>query len=509
MKTAGDRLWIGIDGQAIDDEEWAHLEQVAPGGIVLFRKNIESLEQVAALTRELRERLGASLHVVIDQEGGAVVRFETGCTVFPGNLSLGALARRDRQKGLRLAREWGQVSGRELRSVGIDGNLAPVCDLTVRADNPGVGCRSFGGDPELVGELAAALVAGHRDAGVFCALKHFPGLGAADLDTHHALPRVPASDVVRHLEPFARAIEAGAPVVMTAHLIHEGLDPDLPATLSPAVVSGVLRERLGFGGVVMTDALEMGAVVDLSIEERVEKAVNAGHDVLCLCEGRESQLKARRQLDAMGAGKDDQVSARLETIAIGTAPQALVKERAGDSIAAEIAEGCVTTLRQGVAPTTIPAGERWLMILPTQRNLTPAEDPLRAEDLRPLATALGDRVTLLEVSGEPTAKEIAQAATSSAEHDGILVATVGLRDSEPRRQLLLSALEWNPKTLVVLLGDPGELASLPARDFTAVTAYGYRPPHQAALVRLLRGEIEAQGEWPVCDEVRSAAHLNR
>ena len=508
MRSAGDRLWIGIEGPTIDASEWAHLESVRPGGIVLFRRNIESRDQVRALTNQLRERLGPLLHVVVDQEGGAVVRFEDGCTVFPGNLSLGALAAGDREKGLRLAREWGRVSGMELRAMGIDGNLAPVCDLTVRADNPGVGCRSFGGDPALVGSLAAALVSGHRDAGVFAVLKHFPGLGAAALDSHDALPRVPAPDVVRHLEPFALAIAAGARVVMTAHLIHEGLDAELPATLSPLVVGGVLRERIGFGGVVMTDALEMGAVTDLSIEERVEGAVRAGHDVLCLCEGRELQARARACLDAMAAGDDERVSARLDSIALAPPPPASPNVPPGEDVAAAIAVGCVTTLRQGRAPTTIPADERWLLILPTQRNLSPAEDPLRAEDLRPFASALGDRVTLLEVGAEPSREEIARAATASAEHDGIIVATIGLRSSEARRQLLLSALEWHPRTLVVLLGDPGELASLPARDFTAVTAYGYRRPHQAALVKLLRGEITAKGRWPVSPEVRLAAHLD-
>ena len=166
-----------------------------------------------------------------------------------------------------------------------------------------------------------------------------------------------------------------------------------------------------------------------------------------------------------------------------------------------------TLLRSGEAPVAIPEGERWLLILPTSQNLTPAEDPLRAEDLRSLADDLGERVELVSVSGEPTAEEIAQAARAALSVDGVIVATLGLRESEARRTLVGSALEWHPRTSVVLLGDPGEVGVLPRRDFTAIATYGYREVHRAALARLLRGEIEPQGRWPVPEEVRRAARL--
>jgi beta-N-acetylhexosaminidase len=504
MRTAGDRLWIALDGPRLTSEDDELLREVEPGGIVLFRRNIESAEQVRALVEALRNRLGAGLHVVVDQEGGAVTRFERECTVFPGNLTLGALAANDRSEALALARQWGRVSGRELASLGIDGNLAPVLDLTVRSDNPGIGCRSFGADPALVGELAVELAAGHHEEGVFTVAKHFPGLGAADLDTHHALPRIPPGDESRHLEPFAVAIAGGIPAVMTAHLIHEGLDPDAPATASRTVVDEVLRGRLGFAGVAMTDALEMGAVGEHPIEARVEAAVRAGHDVLCLCHGREAMLRARRHLDAIGAGEDAMVSARLAELPRLRGAGGPID---GAAVATRIAEGGVTLLRQGAAPIPIPPGERWLLILPAPRGLTPAEDPLRAEDLLPFAELLGERVECLLVSSEPTSEELARAATRSIERDGILLATLGLPESEARRQLLLSAVEWNPRLCVIHLGDPGELARLPRQDFTVLTAYGYRRPHQEALARVLRGELVPSGRWPAPPQVRGELGL--
>ena len=504
MRSAGDRLWVGIKGPTIVAQEWDHLEAVAPGGIILFRRNIEDTSQAKDLVAELQDRLGPQTHVVVDQEGGAVVRFENECTVLPGNLALGAVARVDRDRGLTLAREAGRVSGSELHALGLTGNLAPVCDLTTRVDNPGVGCRSFGGDPGEVGDLAAEFVRGHLEAGVFAVLKHFPGLGGADLDSHEALPHVEGVDVAQHLEPFARGIAAGAPVVMTAHLVHEMIDPDYPATASEKVVR-LLRGRMGFSGVVMTDDLEMSAITDRPVEERVERALLSGHDILCFCHDQEQQARARATLDQLEAGNDPIVSHRLDALAQQSLEEFLKPD--GEDVARTIAESGVTVLRIGEAPTVIPDQERWLLITPHQRHLSPAEDPLRAEDLSALADELGERVHRLEVAAEPTSEEIDRASKAAADYDAVAVATIGLRDSPARRDLLLKVLKENSRLLAILLGDPGELSSIQGRDFTAMTAYGYRRPHQRALGRVLRGEIEALGRWPVSDSLLPDAYL--
>jgi len=588
MPSRADRLWIGIPAPRLDAETAAHLDAVRPGGIVLFRRNVESAAQVCELIADLRARLGEQLLVVVDQEGGAVVRFEREATVFPGNLALGAIAMTDRARALDLARRQGRVSAAELRALGIDGNLAPVCDLTVRADNPGVGCRSFGGDPALAGDLAAELVRGHLEGGVFPVLKHFPGLGAADRDSHEALPRVGRgragaaeatgtgsggtppvpvpSPVVRALqtegqdsladrstseleaesrgrgqapagygrslsptdahgsrrapispglgralEPFRRAIAAGAPVVMTAHLVHDELDPARPATTSTRVVRDALRGRLRFDGAVMSDDLGMGALAELSTEEKIELAAAAGHDLLCVCHDPRRQLRARARLEAIGGADDEGAAARIAALrrTVGRlAGVPAVSVEPGAPLAAEIAERALTVLRRGAAPVAIPAGERWLLILPAARNLTQVEDPLRGEDLALLAARLADRALLLAVGSPPTPAEIARAAARSADLDGIVIATIGLRTSDAERQLVLGALEWQPRTIVIPLGDPAELAALPARSFTAVTAYGYRRVHQEALARLLRGEIGAAGRYPGPPEVARAARFD-
>src|SRR6187200_463087 len=176
---AGRRLWIGIPGPEIAGETRSLLEEIRPGGIILFRRNIESREQVSALVADLRRVLGSELHVVIDQEGGLVVRFDEGLTVFPGNMALGAAAVREPSLGEHLAEAQGRIAASELRELGITVNLAPCCDLATRGDNPGLGTRAFAAWPRLAGRLAAAMVRGHSDVELLSTLKHFPGLGGA------------------------------------------------------------------------------------------------------------------------------------------------------------------------------------------------------------------------------------------------------------------------------------------------------------------------------------------
>ena len=170
---AGRRLWVGIPAPTIESETRDLLEELEPGGVILFRRNINSLEQVRELTSGLREILGDSLHVCIDQEGGRVVRFPEGLTFFPGNMCLGSLAMSDPEKASELAWEQGWHTGLELAELGIDVNLAPCVDLVSCADSRGIGSRSFGSNPQIAISLATFIGQGMRAAGVSDCWKHF------------------------------------------------------------------------------------------------------------------------------------------------------------------------------------------------------------------------------------------------------------------------------------------------------------------------------------------------
>jgi beta-N-acetylhexosaminidase len=244
------------------------------GGITLFAYNVRDRAQLAALTERLRgER---EILVAIDEEGGDVTRLEAAeGSSFPGNLALGVV------DDPLLTEEVAAAIAAELVRVGVNLNLAPVADVNTNPDNPVIGVRSFGADPELVARHVAAFVEGTQRQGVAACAKHFPGHGDTAVDSHLNLPTV-EGDLELALLPFRAAIAAGVQAVMTAHLLVPALD-DAPATLSRRILTGLLREELGFGGLVLTDALEMRAISSgVGVEEGAVRALEAGADALCI-----------------------------------------------------------------------------------------------------------------------------------------------------------------------------------------------------------------------------------
>jgi beta-N-acetylhexosaminidase len=245
------------------------------GGICLFAYNVEEPGQLASLTASLRSARPEVL-IGIDEEGGDVTRLEAGRgSSYPGNAALGAVD--DTELTERIAAS----IGTDLAAVGVNLDFAPVADVNVNPANPVIGVRSFGADYELVGRHVAAFVRGLQGQGVAACAKHFPGHGSTEADSHLELPVV-TDDVGPGLEPFRAAIEAGVESIMTAHVLVRSLD-ELPATLSRAIVSGLLRRDLGFDGLVIADALEMKAVSETyGIERSAVLAISAGVDALLI-----------------------------------------------------------------------------------------------------------------------------------------------------------------------------------------------------------------------------------
>ncbi|MQY14263.1 Beta-hexosaminidase [Streptomyces sp. RB5] len=271
-------LQPGFEGTTAPD--WL-LRRIADGlaSVVLFGRNIESPEQVAALTATLRAE-NPDLIVAIDEEAGDVTRLEvaTGASR-PGNLALGAVD--DTGLTERVARD----IGRDLRDVGVSLNYAPSADVNSNPRNPVIGVRSFGSDTALVARHTAAWVRGLQSAGVAACVKHFPGHGDTSVDSHHDLPRVTAdaASIARvGLPPFTAAVDAGVRAIMTGHLLIPSLDPDLPATLSPRILGDLLRGDLGYGGIVVSDGIDMSAVADAyGMPGATVRAITAGVDAVC------------------------------------------------------------------------------------------------------------------------------------------------------------------------------------------------------------------------------------
>jgi beta-N-acetylhexosaminidase len=273
-------LLVGLAGTEMSP---ALQELVASGilGVVLFARNVLDPAQVAELVRGLKTAAGRPLLVGVDQEGGTVRRLRHGFSQVPDMRALGAC------RDPALAHAIGRLLGRELRAVGIDLNLAPVLDVDTNPQNPVIGARALSSDPVWVGTLGVALGRGLEWEGVAACGKHFPGHGDTLVDSHRDLPRL-AHERARlesvELSPFRAWVQAGLGAIMTAHILFDALDPDLPATLSKHVISGLLRGQLRYEGPVLSDDLEMRAIFDRQGPGAAAVlAVEAGVDVLLAC----------------------------------------------------------------------------------------------------------------------------------------------------------------------------------------------------------------------------------
>lgn len=298
--------------------EIRELQKRGVAGAILFSRNVESPEQFAALCGELKEGAGRPFLTSVDQEGGRVMRLRSPFTEIPPMRALGRAADPD------IAREVGAILGRELRAVNIDLDFAPVLDVDTNPLNPVIGDRSFGASPREVGMLGAALIQGMQGAGVAACGKHFPGHGDTSQDSHLALPRLPHSLErleTTELPPFQAAIDAKVASIMTAHVIFEPFDSHYPATMSRPTLDGILRDRMGFDGVVISDDLEMKAIADhFGLEEAVVRGILAGVDLFLVCHTPELQHLAIDYLvNAVRRGdvprsRLDEATARVQTM---------------------------------------------------------------------------------------------------------------------------------------------------------------------------------------------------
>ncbi|WP_447978898.1 beta-N-acetylhexosaminidase [Candidatus Nitrospira bockiana] len=290
-EKVGELFMLGFSGTAVTPDLVDLVKTYHPGGFILFARNLQSPEQAVALTNALQAHAGHTPFLIaIDQEGGRVSRLPAGFTIFPACAVVG------RCGSTKLAYEVAAVTAAELRAVGINMNMAPVLDINTNADNPVIGDRAFSAKAGDVAELGLATIAGLQDNRVVACGKHFPGHGETSVDSHLELPVVSATLERLHeveLRPFRHAIANGVATIMTAHVSYPSLDPQFPATLSYIALTDLLRDHLRFKGVIVTDDLEMHAIVDhYGIEEAAVTAFQAGADVLLICKGRDRAVAA-------------------------------------------------------------------------------------------------------------------------------------------------------------------------------------------------------------------------
>ncbi len=290
---------VGMPEPHLDKETDSLIREGCIGGIILFSRNIEDPLQLASLCCDLQaagfKGHGSPLFLAVDQEGGRVARLKEPFRSFPGNAAIGM----DEEPGKR-AIEFATVTSKEMKIVGLNMNLAPVVDVQRGEIEKHLAGRSFGEDPDVVAFLGRTVVKHLQKNGIMAVAKHFPGLGRADVDPHFHLPKIniDLEEMERiNFPPFAAAIEEGVCGIMTSHAIYPALDPEGPATLSPMVLTEVLRQRMGFRGLTITDDLEMGAIAGhWSVADGALKSFQAGADILLICK---DQGHVRESLDLM------------------------------------------------------------------------------------------------------------------------------------------------------------------------------------------------------------------
>jgi beta-N-acetylhexosaminidase len=298
---------LGLRQAKLDADTRAFFRDARPWGFIVFREACVSRVQLRALCADLREALAYDATIWIDQEGGRVARLKAPeWPLWPPAATYGEVYAKQNALGMEAAYLGHRLIAHELRAVGLDGDFSPVLEVPVEGSDKIVGDRAFSADPQEVALLARAALEGLHDGGVAGCIKHMPGHGRATADSHIALPRVGAGerDLANDVFPFAQLVVAEA--AMTAHIVFEAWDPVRPATCSPFVIDEVIRRRIGFQGMLMSDDLDMHALqyaLNGGLTERAEAALGAGCDVVLQCSGvlKEMQAAAKgcRELEGL------------------------------------------------------------------------------------------------------------------------------------------------------------------------------------------------------------------
>jgi beta-N-acetylhexosaminidase len=503
------RVVLAFEGFTVPTPIRKRLTEPA-AGVTLFRPfNVRDAGQVRELTRELQACAEEPLLIAADQEGGQLSALGDVGTPFPGAMALGAVG----DPGL--AERVGEAIGLELRALGINLNYSPVCDLALEPANLALGIRSFGDGPGLVGRLAAATVRGLQSVGVAAAIKHFPGLGAARLDSHHGLAVIDGDEAQfqrRELIPFAAAIDAGARVVMSGHVATPGLtgNSTLPATLSRSIMGGLLRDRLGFDGVTITDALDMGAIgqgADQLID--VLAALRAGVDLLLTMDDptdRDRIERGLRQIVARELLDTDELRVSASRLAALRAWLAgfevpdlsIVRCADHEALGREVAERSITLVRDqsGLLPLTLERDARILAIMPQPVDLTPADTssyvvPALASALR----AHHARVEEVVVGQPPSPADIAGCRERAGDSDLVVVGTIAANVGPAQGELVRAVLATGAAVVTVALRTPFDLVAYPEAPVHLCT-YGILPVSMDALAAALFGRIPFSGRLP-------------
>ncbi|MCG7381219.1 glycoside hydrolase family 3 N-terminal domain-containing protein [Paenibacillus sp. ACRRY] len=513
------RQWNGKVTTTVNEGLKSSIHNQDLGGLILFDKNIVDTRQITTFTHNLQMEAGdIPMFLGIDQEGGVIKRIPGG-TNLPGQMALGATG------DSALAEAAGQLTGEELKALGLNINFAPVLDINSNPDNPIIGMRSFSSDADLVTRLGLATITGLRQSGVIAAVKHFPGHGDTTVDSHLGLPVLTHNrerlDSVE-LKPFQAAIENGVEMIMTAHIAFPAIDNEqvtslkdgqrvpVPATLSKKVLNGLLREELGYEGLIISDAFTMDGIAEHFGEDKaVERAVNAGVDIILMPQDSAAAHQTLVNAVKNGTIPIDTIHASVERILELKAKYGLFERSESLSyklaelnkvigsqghreVERKIAERAVTLLasRDGKRPDSLQQGDRVVIVAAEEETAKQLERQLKLDSNN---LSLQTEIAIL---GQTQTKE------TVAKADYVILASYQFRNVASQfgwtaYQTLINEMNTrNQRYTLLSLGNPYETIYL-KNIRSGLAVYGKQEPNTEAGINVLLGHQEATGKLPV------------
>lgn len=508
----GQLIMAGFEDPVYDEHARVLIEEYKVGNIIYFARNVENIEQLATLTKklykEIMDNTGIMPFIGIDQEGGMVTRIMDGATFCPGAMTITSTG--DKNNAYRI----GEIMGEELAILGINFNLAPDLDVNNNPLNPVIGVRSYSDNPNVVGEFGCNYIKGLQSKGIIATAKHFPGHGDTQVDSHLGLPRI--SHSLEHLKnmelvPFKKAIDEGVQAIMSAHIIFEALD-EVPCTLSYNVLTKMLREELGFNGIIISDCMQMKAIDTLyTTPKGCVMGIKGGLDICCVSHSLEKQVAALKALEeAINDGLipmsliDEKVERILKAKEVSYKH---MKESFIDKDVKEIVKyfdniSNHKEFSQKIVDESITLikGERFkkngktIIVGTSPYATTIAEDTLNPRSVIDNVKYYIKDVDTLTIESNP--ENIDEVIGKLDKYDTICFLSYNINSFKKQMELLKKVIELNKKLYVIATRNPYDYINIKEiENFTCM--YEYTPASVKSLVKYLNGELEASGKLPV------------
>lgn len=507
-EKVGQRIVVGFPGTEIDSELEELIFQYKIGNFILFKHNIVSASQVKDLCNKLQhlalESTGYPAFITIDQEGGMVTRLEEDCVNIPGAMAIAAT------NNVMNAYQAGKITGEQLKELGVNFNLAPDVDINSNMDNPVIGVRSYGDDPNKVAEYSVAMVKGLLDGGVLASAKHFPGHGDTNVDSHLGLPQV--NKTLSQLQEcelvsFQAVIDAGIPAITTSHIIFPELEPEhIPATMSRNIITGLLKDKMGFQGLVISDCMEMSAIQKYyGTVEGVKSAVKAGVDLIFLSHTRNYPREAATVLTAAleaGEFSMEEMNASVEKILKFKEKYINLNDikldfdvEKGKAFARQLRKDSITPIQMptGILPK-VDSNSLFLGSIPFRATNISNVDDNTFHFAAYMAKQFNGRGIL--TSPNPEEKEIETVLEQAESASSIVIGTYNGHLNKGQLNLVNEAAKRNQNVIVFALRNPYDLRKLP-KNVYGIAVYEYTVNSLDVLTELLKQPFDLKGRLPI------------